>query len=263
VSETPTPQRLYVHDDLTEAAAETGHAPVIRLTAALFAAMRREPHVVVITLAEQLDGVLAHGGHPPFATTIGIGRAGERVATALHERAGWFPRITRIDVTREEDGRGGYVLAAPVPLAQQLVGVPPHGGVAVVDDTIFSGLTLRGVLGALPDDVRRRTRVFCLRAVAESLRSISSLCPVTAGLAAPGRMLHDVSFINASGLVRRGSIRRVGGAPLAFFERPEWMGAWFPRYADDVTRLCRQLCVLLDGAAPRSRGDARAVSSRP
>jgi len=259
VNETPTPQRLYVHDDLTEVAAATGRARVIRLSAALLAAMRREPHVVVITLAEQLDGVLEQGGHPPFATTIGIGGAGERVAAALHARAGWFPTVTRVDVTREEDGRGGYVLVASVPLARQLAGISPHGAVAVVDDTIFSGLTMRGVLAALPDDVRRRTYVFCLRAVAESLRTISSICPATVGFAAPGRLLQDVSFINASGLVRRGAIRRAGAAPLAFFERAEWMRAWFPRHADDVTRFCRQLCGLLDDAAPLSLGDARAV----
>ena len=259
MSATPTPQRLYVHDDVTEAAWATGRGAVMKLTSALLAAVRREPHVVVLTLAEQIEGVLARGEHPPFAMAIGIGAAGERVARALHERAGWFPAISRLDVTREEDGRGGHVLAAPVPLARQLANVPAHGSIAVVDDTVFSGLTLRGVLGAMPDAVLRRTQVFCLRAVADSLRPFASMCPVTAGLAAPGRILHDVSFINASGLVRRGAIRRAGAGPLAFFERTEWMRAWFPRHADEVTRLCRELSGLLEDAAMPSLGDARAV----
>jgi hypothetical protein len=259
VTATPTPTRLYIHDDLTEAARATGRAPVIRLTAALLAAVRREPHVVVLTLAEQIDGVLARGRHSPFATAVGIGGAGERVAWALHERAGWFPTIMRIDVAREEDGRGGYVLASPMPLAEQLAGIDVPGPVAIVDDTIFSGLTLRAVLDALPETVRRRTHVFCLRAVAASLPAISSVCPVTAGFVAPGRLLHDVSFINASGLVRRGAIRRVGAPPLAFFERSEWMRAWFPRHATEVTRLCRALCAQLDVEAPSSLGDACAV----
>ena len=258
MSETPTPRQLYVHDDLTEAAWATGSVRVIRGSDALLAAIRREPHVVVVSVAEQIDGVLVQGGHPPFAAAIGIGRAGERVARALHARAGWFPTIRRVDVTREEDGHGDYVLAAPVPLARQLADLPAQGPVAVVDDTIFSGFTLRGVLGALPEDVRRRTQVFCLRAVAESLDAFSSLCPVTAGFAAPGRLLHDVSFINASGLVRRGAIRRVGAPPLAFFERPEWMRAWFPRSAADVTPICERLCALLEAARP-SLGGACAV----
>ena len=256
---TPTPTRLYIHDDLTETARATGRAPVIRLTAALLAAVRRESHVVVLTLAEQIDGVLARGGHPPFAMAVGIGGAGERVAWALHERAGWFPMIVRVAVAREEDGRGGYVLASPMPLAEQLGGIDVPGLVAIVDDTIFSGLTLRAVLDALPDTVRCRTHVFCLRAVAASLPAISSVCPVTAGFVAPGRLLDDVSFINASGLVRRGAIRRVGAPPLAFFERSEWMRAWFPRHAAEVTRLCRALCAQLDAGAPSSLGDACAV----
>ena len=59
-----------------------------------------------------------------------------------------------------------------------------------------------------------------------------------------------MSFINASGLVRRGSIRRTGLPPLAFFERPEWIHAWFPGHAEEVTDLCRRLNAILepDGA---------------
>ena len=73
---------------------------------------------------------------------------------------------------------------------------------------------------------------------------------MTPGFAAPGRLLDEVSFINASGLVRRGAIRRTGLPPLAFFERPEWMHAWFPGHADEVIACCRWLNALLepDGA---------------
>ena len=55
-----------------------------------------------------------------------------------------------------------------------------------------------------------------------------------------------MSFINASGLVRRGAIRRTGQSPLAFFERPEWMHAWFPDRAEAVLDLCRRLNALLE-----------------
>jgi len=258
VTPTPTPRHLYVHDDLTEAAwsLRPRSADAVRLVGALFTAMRAEPHVVVLSLAEQITAVLARGGYLPFVTTIGVGAAGERVARALHARAGWFPSIARVQVAREEDGRGGYALAGPAPLAQQLEGLTAAGPVAVVDDTIFSGLTLHAVLSALPRATRGRAHVFCLRAVAESVPAVEALCPVTVGFAAPGRILRDVSFINASGLVRRGAIRRVGAPPLAFFERPEWIAAWFPRHADEVTRLSRRLHALLDGAPGASHGVA-------
>jgi hypothetical protein len=261
VNATPTPKRLYVHDDLTEAAWKLRPRSVetVRLVTALFTAMRAEPHVVVLSLAEQVTGVLARGGYLPFDTAIGIGAAGERVARQLHERAGWFPSITRVEVTREEDGQGRYRLTGPAPLAQQLEGVTGTGPLAIVDDTIFSGITLEAVLAALPRGARRQTHVFCLRAVAESLPAIERYCPVTVGFAAPGRILRDVSFINASGLVRRGAIRRIGAPPLAFFERPSFMEAWFPRRTDDVMWLCRRLHALLDDAPDASLGVARAV----
>ena len=80
----------------------------------------------------------------------------------------------------------------------------------------------------------------------ESLPAVARLCPVTAGVAAAGRILKDVSFINASGLVRRGAIRRTGRPPLAFFERPEWMREWFGGDADALVDRCRRLNALLE-----------------
>jgi hypothetical protein len=131
-----------------------------------------------------------------------------------------------------------------------LHGIETCSSVAVVDDTVFSGLTMRVVLGALPPAVLARTWAFCLRGVAETLPTIRALCPISVGFAAPGHILEDVSFINASGLVRRGSIRRAGLPALAFFERPEWIEAWFPGYAAEVIDRCRALNALLEPGAP-------------
>ncbi|MGH7390157.1 MAG: hypothetical protein ACREM3_11985 [Candidatus Rokuibacteriota bacterium] len=247
----PAPLRLYVHDDLTDDVRERHGAGSAALAVALelMALVGRDPgRVTVVTLEEQIERLLARGPHAPFALAIGIGRAGERVARQLHARTGWFPVLERIGVTREEDGRGGYVLVSTTgaPLSAQLAGVEAAPSLAVVDDTIFSGLTLRSVLQSLPAATRARTRAFCLRCVAETLPSIEALCPVTPGLAAPGRILVEVSFINASGLVRRGAIRRRGRPPLAFFERPEWIQAWFPGRADEVIHRCRRLAGLLE-----------------
>jgi hypothetical protein len=249
----PTPKVLYVHDDLTaEVERRLGAgSPAADLARALLAALARDPgRVVVLTLDEQVERVIAQGASEPFDLALGIGRAGVRVAEALHARTGWFPRIRRVGLTRVEDGAGGYqvVSTEPAPLAVQLEGVEAATSLAVVDDTVFSGLTLRTLLTALPPAVRAHTRAFALRGVAESLPPLAALCPLVVGVAAPGRLLHDVSFLNATGLVLRVAIRRRGAPPLGFFDRPEWIRAWFPGRADEVLDLCRRLNALLEPA---------------
>lgn len=247
IAATPVPRTLYVHDDLSdELRARGDDSRARRLGQALFGWLRRDAErVVILTVAEQIDGLIARGEHAPFAATVGIGRAGVRVAEAVHARAGWFPSIHRVDLWREEADDGGYVLSAPEPPAARLAALASADSIAVVDDTIFSGITMRTVLAALPRVAR--VHAFCLRAVAESLPSVAALAPVTAGFAAGGRILDDVSFINASGLVKRGAIRRKDGPPLAFYERGEWMAAWFPADHEAITALCRELAAELDG----------------
>jgi len=246
VSATPVPRRLYVHDDLSDAlSALADGSRARRLGRALLDRLRAdEDRVVILTLAEQVDGLVAGASHRPFALALGIGGAGVRVAETVHARTGWFPAIQRVDLWREEDAGGGYVLSGPEPLASRLAALPGADSIAVVDDTVFSGLTLRTVLAALPPGPR--VHAFCLRAVAESLPAVAALAPVSAGFRAPGRILEDVSFINASGLVTRGAIRRQGRPPLAFYERPEWMAAWFPTDHAAITQMCRELAEELE-----------------
>jgi hypothetical protein len=247
----PTPRVFYIHDDLTEHVQQRygADSPQARLTARLFTVVRRNPQaVVVLNIEDQIANLLAQGTYAPFAITIGIGQAGERVAQRLHRRTGWFPAIRRVDVTRQEDGQGAYhvVSMTSVPLREQLRGVETFASIAVVDDTVFSGLTMRTVLEALPRAARARTRAFCLRGVAESLPGVRALCPLAIGFAAPGRILEEVSFINATGMVLSVGIRRAGQPPMAFFERPAWFHAWFPGYAEEVLQLCQQLNALLE-----------------
>jgi len=247
----PTPKVFYIHDDLSEyICRRQGEAsPAWQITRELLALVRRDPnHVVVLTLERQITLLLAHRTYSPFALTIGIGRAGERVAQQIHTRTGWFPNLARVDVTREEDGRGGYnvVTTTGIPLGQQLPRLDAVASLALVDDTVFSGLTMRTVLQALPSKARTRTQAFCLRGVASSLASIRALCPIASGFAAPGSLLDEVSFINASGLVMRIGIRHPNQPPQAFFERPMWMRSWFPGYADEVIAVCRRLNAILE-----------------
>ncbi len=257
----PTPRVLYVHDDLTAEVRRSHGEAATRAARRLLALVARDrARVHVLTLEAQVQSLAARGACLPFEVTIGIGAAGARVARAVHAWTGWFPRIARVEVAREENTHGGYDLATldAGSLVEQLAwaargaaGAAVAASIAVVDDTVFSGLTMRAVLSALPPGGLDRAQAFCLRGVAQSIVAIAALCPVTAGFAAPGRLLEDVSFINASGLVRRGAIRRAGAPPLAFYERPEWIRAWFPDCADDVIARCRALASLLEGAAGR------------
>jgi hypothetical protein len=157
----PTPKVLYIHDDLSDyVSRQHGQAsPAWHLTREFFALVCRDPRrVVLLTLESQMAPLLARGKYAPFALAIGIGRAGERVAQQLHALTGWFPKILRVDITREEDGRGGYnvVPTTGIPLAQQLPPLDTASSLAVVDDTVFSGLTMRTVphSGLLPSRCR-------------------------------------------------------------------------------------------------------------
>lgn len=253
---TPTPRILYVHDDLTEEVRHrAGDSPAaVQLCRRLLETLTRDSRVVILTLEDQIGRLMAQGARAPFAVALGVGRAGERVASQIHARAGWFPRIRRVGLTREERPHG-YALVSTTeePLDQQLAGLEVFASIAVVDDTVYSGLTLETILAALPPTVRGRTHAFCLRAVAESLPRIAALAPITVGFAAGGRRDVDVSFINASGLVARGAIRREGQPALAFYERPEWIRAWFPDHAAEVLDLCAELSGVLRPRASRDR----------
>ncbi|HWM79609.1 MAG TPA: hypothetical protein VNS56_18665, partial [Methylomirabilota bacterium] len=114
----PTPRLLHVHDDLTEEVATSlGPASLAAaLTRSLFELLGRDrERVAILTLEDQLERVIAQGGHAPFDLALGIAPAGERVAHALHAKTGWFPRVRPLGLTREEDGRGGYRLVSTVP----------------------------------------------------------------------------------------------------------------------------------------------------
>ena len=132
----PTPQVFYIHDDLSD---DVRHAcgeqsVAFQLTRDLFTLVRRDPQrVVVLQLEDQIARLVAQGSHAPFAMTIGIGQAGERVARHLHQRTGWFPVVRRVEVTREEDGQGGYNLVSlsAQPLTVQLQGLETCAALAV------------------------------------------------------------------------------------------------------------------------------------
>src|SRR5258705_12270992 len=140
MGDTPTPRRFYIHDDLTEDVRQrhSGDSAGFTLAQELMAMARHDDRVSVLTLEEQIAALIARGPHSSFALTIGIGPAGERVARQVHAQACWIPAIRRVDLTREEDARGGYAVVSPtgVSLAGPAPAVAVAPPLAIVHDTI-------------------------------------------------------------------------------------------------------------------------------
>ncbi|MHB8576285.1 MAG: hypothetical protein ACYDCQ_13250 [Dehalococcoidia bacterium] len=237
----PTPERLYVYNDFPYLRAERPHnREFLTVLDELEGTLALEPHVVLVNVDEQIRKLAARGGYAPFAATLAVGGAGARVARALHARTGWFPTITVLNITREETGWGEYRIRGGTDRLDAELAATGAGPHAVVDDTLYSGLTLRSVLDRLPAKTLRQTTVFLLQAIAETLPRLRRLCAVEVGLEMPGALETEVSVIKASHLFETGAIRRPNG-DLAFFERQEWMRAWFPRHVDAIISLCERL----------------------
>ena len=190
----PTPQVFYIHDDLSDEVRHTHgeHSRAFQLAQELLTLVRRDlQRVIVLQLEDQITQLVAQGNHPPFAVTVGIGQAGERVARQLHQRTGWFPIIHRVDVTREEDGQGGYNLVSTTcPITRRTT---PRGrnmsSLAVVDDTVFSGLTMCTVLRALPSVVLAPDARLLLARRGGIARQYSAPCPSRLALRPQGACL--------------------------------------------------------------------------
>jgi hypothetical protein len=66
---TPTPRTLCVHDDLTDVvrASHGDDSDALRQVGRLFEAIRAEgARIVVLSLAQQIDGLVTQGRRPPF-----------------------------------------------------------------------------------------------------------------------------------------------------------------------------------------------------
>src|SRR2546421_12614248 len=149
---TPTPRRLYAHDDVREELRRHAEgAPAWLLWRALLTLLVREPErAVVLTPESQIAALIAGREHAPFGTTVAIGAAGAHVAAQVHERTGWFPSVRRVDVWREESADGGYRLPGPAPPRRQPP-PPPHApGPPAVDAPTFSGVPVRPVPAPRP-----------------------------------------------------------------------------------------------------------------
>lgn len=241
-----TPRRLYIYNDLIYCRSPQPEAAALgEQLDGLEEALRKNPRVTLLDIGEQIERLSRLPVRQPFEETLVVGEAGARTAGGIHARTGWFPKIRQISVTREEIAGGTYQITstASQSLEAQLSRLA-GGPLALVDDTIYSGLTLQAVLSRLPAASLTAAHIFCLQGIARAVAEIRGICPVSLGIELHGEPGSDVSIIKASHLFIKGAIRPAGHPELAFFEREPWMRAWFPSNADEILARCRSLALL-------------------
>src|SRR4029453_639318 len=100
----------YVSDNC-EKKSHGDDSEALRHVRRLFEAIRAEgARISVLSLSQQIDGLDAQGRRPPFDVSVGVGRGRERAASELNACTGWFPRIRRVELARQERADGGYNL---------------------------------------------------------------------------------------------------------------------------------------------------------
>lgn len=239
----PTPKKLYIYNDLPRFA-HKGSSYTVHLLRLLENALKENPNVLFIDINEQIIRLATREYHRPFETTLALGQSGFLIAEGLHLQTGWFPSIKTIGITRQETAIGKYEIISTVDISlkEQLVDINADS-IAIVDDTIYSGLTLHSILQLLLEIKSKRIHIFALQAITDTLTKLKAVSQISVGLHMDGRIDEEVSVIKASGLFEKGAIRRVRQEPLAFFEREEWMRAWFPDNAEKVIALAEQLYI--------------------
>lgn len=236
------PATVYVYNDLPYVlAARPGDAALVALVDELLQALEAEPRVRLLSVDVLVEALARSPVAAPFAHTLAIGGAGTRVARLLHARTGWFPSIETLAITREEANDTGYrIIGSGGGDPEQQLAALTGKSLALVDDTIYSGLTLAWALDRLSAPMLTGTCIFALQAVQQALPPLRGRCAVYAGIELPGERERDLTVIKASHLFERGAIRRPAG-DLAFYQRPAWMRAWFPLGAARITALCTRL----------------------
>lgn len=241
-----TPRNLYVYNDFSHYMLMRGNEETYTsLTAQLTQVLRANEHVTFIDIDRQIQALASQSITRPSSTALALGKSGYRVALALHEHTGWFSSIQPFAVARRETCDGSYQLISTnhLTLQQQLQAVSRES-LAIVDDTIYSGLTMYSLLTLLTTNDQQCSHVFALCATSASLAVLAPFCPVTTALELKGKLDEEVSIIRASHLFMPGAIRRENAPELAFFQRPSWIKAWFSGSFETILAICEQLYMM-------------------
>ena len=238
----PTPHIVYLYNDLPYLPPPSAQRERWRaLLDELLAELRAQPRMRILEVEPLVAALAGQQVRGPYARTLAVGAAGRRVAELLHAHTGWFPAIVELPLTRVEETDGSYRVVArgAVDIARLAADAGP---LAIVDDTVYAGQTLGWLLNRLPPAVE--ADLFCLQGVASTLATLRGRGRVHAGIELAGERERDLTVIKASHLFEPGAIHTTRG-DLAFYERREWMDAWFADASATIVALCERLRHLL------------------
>jgi orotate phosphoribosyltransferase len=244
----PTPKLLYVHDNLTPfVKTRFGKNSLEYETAQLFIKhIAVQPHTKVGTLEDELAGLISESNPEPFDITFGLGHKGEEIAQLLHGRWSAFPNILRLNITRIEKENGSeHILVSKTDesIEDQIAKADGFDSIALIDDVLFTGFTMRSVMESLPIE-GKDCHLFFTRGIEETKKEFEKMgCKVHFGVSLPGKIEVDSSTISIMNLITEGAIRTPSG-DLSYCDRGEWMEAWFPNKADTIKHLCQALTTL-------------------
>lgn len=204
--------------------------------------IRANPNVVITDIKRQIEKIATNRSYSPFDVTIAIGNAGTRVANLIHKKANIFPNIVSFKISRYELPNGKFEISEKdlSPLLKYFK-KNNFSKISIVDDTLYSGLTLKSVINCIPKMQRKDINIFLLQGLSSSIANFRSKYNVNVALEISGIPEIDVTIIKASGLFTKGAIRPENTTPLAFFQREKWMREWFPNNWKGIIKLCQKI----------------------
>jgi hypoxanthine phosphoribosyltransferase len=234
--------KLFIHNDLASTLFEGDNRPErAELLVSLEKALIENPQIYLINPEEGMKK-LSTQINEQYTVTLAISDAGYEIAERLQSYTGKLGKIRTLHIERREVAKGTWKVISTIDktIEEQLQGIRGKK-IAIVDDTIYSGVTIKALLPYLQAFEKEDLHIFSLIALSDSLKFFKRYATVFPYISLEGKQEKDVSIIKASGLFMNGAIRTVDGQSYAFFHRPEWIEAWFPKNAKEIFLLCQLL----------------------
>ena len=229
--------RVFVYNDLPFCVNSKNEKLIEKLEYALL----ENRNVVLTNIREQIVEICSKS-YQPFDIAIAVGDSGERVANLINEKTNWFPNLTTFNIAREESSKGRYFIPNTYLDPIKVFFIDKKiSRIAIIDDTLYSGLTIQAIINCIPIKLQKNIDIFLLQGLSITLEKLDKEYEFNIALKIDGIPEKEVTIIKASGLFMRGAIRISNSISLAFFEREEWMRIWFPKNWKEIIEICKKL----------------------